>query len=91
MIRAIDTGSMHGAAALDVPTVALFGPTMASHHGPCRCGNAVVLRSGNACIPGREPLRGAGRARRCPTGISPRKLSNTAEARLARLPHQPVV
>lgn len=45
-----DSGPMHIAAALDVPTVALFGPT-----DPARCGPyspaARVVRTGVACSP----------------------------------------
>jgi heptosyltransferase-1 len=39
-----DTGPMHLAAALDVPVVALFGPTNPARNGPFAT-RSVVLRS----------------------------------------------
>lgn len=58
----VDTGSMHMAASLGVPLVALFGPTDPAHHGPYGAGDrAVVLRSGIPCSPCSKPVR-----KRCP-------------------------
>jgi heptosyltransferase-1 len=43
-----DTGPMHLAVALAVPTVALFGPTDPKRNGPFGVGNFVVLRDEEA-------------------------------------------
>jgi lipopolysaccharide heptosyltransferase I len=45
-----DTGPLHLADALGVPTVALFGPTDAERNGPYR-GNGLVFSSGLPCAP----------------------------------------
>jgi heptosyltransferase-2 len=50
----LDSGPMHMAQALGVPTVALFGPSDPRETGPLR--NAVVLREPFECSPcGRRP------------------------------------
>jgi ADP-heptose:LPS heptosyltransferase len=52
LVFSVDTGTMHMAAALGVPTVALFGPTDHEHHGPYRRAESTfVLRSGAECSP----------------------------------------
>ena len=52
LVFSVDTGTMHMAAALGVPTVALFGPTDRRHHGPYRRPEStVVLTSGVDCSP----------------------------------------
>lgn len=67
----IDTGTMHMAAALGIPTLALFGPTNPEHHGPYRRQpTARVLRSGIACSPCGKAVRRACRANRCMTELS---------------------
>ncbi|MFH1022321.1 MAG: glycosyltransferase family 9 protein [Planctomycetota bacterium] len=45
-----DTGPLHIAAALGVPTVALFGPTEASRNGPYGTGNTILATSAS-CAP----------------------------------------
>jgi ADP-heptose:LPS heptosyltransferase len=45
-----DTGPMHLANILDVPTIALFGPTLVSKNGP-RGEKSTVLISGEQCAP----------------------------------------
>ncbi len=46
----VDTGPMHLASLLEVPTVALFGPTDPLRTGPWK-GNFKVIRSGLSCSP----------------------------------------
>lgn len=63
-----DTGPLHFAAALGVPTIALFGPSspaqwapLGKHHhvvtgGPCRCdGDTAVCLSTNHCLTALSP------------------------------------
>jgi len=45
-----DTACMHIADALEVPLVALFGPTLASKNGPLSS-NAIAVRSPSECAP----------------------------------------
>ncbi len=45
-----DTGSMHLAAAMDLPVVALFGPTAPWRTGPYGDGHSVI-RKGLSCSP----------------------------------------
>lgn len=45
-----DTGCMHAADALDVPLIALFGPTMTSKNGP-RGPKSYVISAGLPCSP----------------------------------------
>lgn len=58
LVVAVESGPLHLAAALGVPTVGLFGPTAASRNGAYRLGRAV-----EADVPCR-PCHG----RTCPTG-----------------------
>jgi len=52
-----DTGPMHIASALGIPTIALFGPANPRRTGPYRHGH-LVIRSGIACAPcGRRRCR----------------------------------
>jgi heptosyltransferase-2 len=52
LVFSVDTGTMHMATALGVPTVALFGPTDHRHHGPYRRPEStVLLTSGADCSP----------------------------------------
>ena len=52
LVFSVDTGTMHMAAALGVPTVALFGPTSQRHPGPYRRPeSAIVVNSGVECSP----------------------------------------
>lgn len=53
-----DTGLLHIASALGLPTVAVFGPTSWKKHGPLG-DNAVVLASDIACSPCYIPTRNA--------------------------------
>ncbi len=50
-----DTGNMHIADILDIPLIALFGPTLVSKNGP-RSKNATVLLSGVECAPCQEKM-----------------------------------
>ena len=75
LFLSIDTGTMHMATALGVPTVALFGPTDPGHHGPYGApGTTTVLRSGPACSPCKKPARKACRANICMTDITPEQV-----------------
>ncbi|HQO10462.1 MAG TPA: glycosyltransferase family 9 protein [Clostridiales bacterium] len=55
-----DTGLMHTAAALNVPVIAIFGPTSSVYAGPLNEGSAVIKKD-YACIPcfeySRTPLK----------------------------------
>lgn len=85
LFLSIDTGTMHIATALGVPTVALFGPTDVAHHGPYgRPGTSVVLRTGIACSPCKKPVRKACRANVCMTGIAPEQVVDAGRKLLAR-------
>jgi heptosyltransferase-3 len=48
-----DTGVMHIAAAVGTPTLGLFGPSLASHYGPCGARAAVA----STAIPAEEIFR----------------------------------
>ncbi len=50
LVVANDSGPMHIAAALGVPTIGLFGPTDPSHHGPYGPRGAVVIKRDLHCI-----------------------------------------
>jgi hypothetical protein len=56
LVVTTDTGNMHIAAALDIPTVALFGPTLTSKNAP-RGKKAVVLTAGTECAPCQDTAR----------------------------------
>ncbi|HJO25319.1 MAG: glycosyltransferase family 9 protein [Myxococcota bacterium] len=76
----IDTGTMHLAAALGVPTVALFGPTDSAHHGPYgQRGTARVVRSGIACSPCKKPARKACTLNRCLAELEPKQVLAAVE------------
>jgi len=62
----IDSGPMHIASALDIPTVAIFGPTDPAYVGPQNERSAVV-RKDLACSP--CYLRGDCDHRRCLSSI----------------------
>jgi hypothetical protein len=49
-----DSGPMHIASALDVPTVAIFGPTDAHRYGP-RCNVSRIVWRREACNPCKTP------------------------------------
>jgi ADP-heptose:LPS heptosyltransferase len=75
LFLSIDTGPMHLAAALGIPTVGLFGPTNPRHHGPWgEPGRSVVLRTGIACSPCAKPVRRACPVNACLTELSPRRV-----------------
>ncbi len=79
----IDTGTMHLAAALGVPTVALFGPTDPEHHGPYgRRETTRVVRSGIACSPCKKPVRKACPVNRCLTELQPKQVLAAIESLL---------
>jgi ADP-heptose:LPS heptosyltransferase len=50
LVIANDSGPMHIAAALGVPTIGLFGPTDPRHHGPLGPNSGYVVRSDLHCI-----------------------------------------
>jgi ADP-heptose:LPS heptosyltransferase len=56
VIVTTDTANMHVADALRRPTVALFGPTLASKNGP-RDHNSVIVKSDMECAPCQESDR----------------------------------
>lgn len=85
LFLSIDTGSMHMASALGIPTVALFGPTDPRHHGPFGTGDSTrVLRSGAPCSPCKKPARKACRANVCMTDLTPEQVVASGRALLAR-------
>ena len=74
-----DTGPLHLADALGVPTVALFGPTDPARNGPYRR-NGVEFSSTLACAPCNDRY---GETKPCLAGTSPEAV---ARAVLARFP-----
>jgi len=85
LFLSIDTGTMHMASALGVPTVALFGPTDPGHHGPYGPpGSTVVLTSGVPCSPCKKPVRKACRANVCMTSLTPERVMVASRALLER-------
>jgi len=82
----VDTGTMHLATALNIPTVALFGPTNPELTGPYP-GNAPsrVLTSGIACQPCvQTPLQKQCRANLCMQGLSPEAVFEAFESVIAQ-------
>jgi len=77
-----DSGPMHLAAALGVPTVALFGPTDPRRTAPAGAGHAVLYRDlwCSPCFRRRCPLV----HHRCLAGIPAAEAAAAAEAALAR-------
>jgi ADP-heptose:LPS heptosyltransferase len=69
----LDTGTMHLAAALQTPVVALFGPTIPALTGPySRTAPCRVLASGIDCQPcDRTPAQKRCRFNRCMAELSP--------------------
>jgi lipopolysaccharide heptosyltransferase II len=63
-----DTGPMHFAAALDVPVVALFGPTSVEKWSPLGEKTRVLRAEGCSCEP---TLHDCQRTVHCMTGIAP--------------------
>jgi ADP-heptose:LPS heptosyltransferase len=63
----IDSGLMHLAAALDLPVVALFGPTDPGLTGP-RCSACAIVRRPLACRPCHDR---SCRSRECMDSIEP--------------------
>jgi ADP-heptose:LPS heptosyltransferase len=86
----VDTGSMHMASALGVPTLALFGPTDPAHHGPYgRPESSAVLRSELPCSPCKKPVRKACPANRCMTELSAARVFDALQALLVKRPGGP--
>jgi ADP-heptose:LPS heptosyltransferase len=86
LVFSVDTGTMHMAAALGAPTVALFGPTNQEHHGPYRrTGSAVVLSSGVECSPCPKPRRKQCEQNVCMTEIHAEQAFETGVALLERI------
>jgi ADP-heptose:LPS heptosyltransferase len=50
LIIANDSGPMHIAAALDVPTLGLFGPTDPKNHGPYNINSDYIIKDDLHCI-----------------------------------------
>ena len=71
-----DTGPMHIASALDVPVVAIFGPTDPEATGPSRR-PSVVLKKDAPCWP--CTYRSCPYDHRCMTGIGPEEVFSAAE------------
>src|SRR5574337_698126 len=76
-----DTGAMHLASALEIPCVALFGPTDPCRTGPLGSGHQV-LYDPPACSPCR--YRDCPIDHRCMVGLDVEKVVATAEALLTR-------
>jgi heptosyltransferase I len=51
LLVTVDSGPMHMAAAVGVPTVALFGPTNPARTGPYGASHRIVQRTELACVP----------------------------------------
>jgi ADP-heptose:LPS heptosyltransferase len=86
LVFSVDTGTMHMAAALGVPTVAFFGPTDHLHHGPYRRPEStVVLTSGVDCSPCFKPRRKLCKANVCMTEIQAEQALETGMALLERV------
>lgn len=80
LLIAGDTGPLHMAIALGVPTIGIFGPTDPAKFGPLPSGH-VVLRSKIGCMPCHKtvcPKKGKG----CMQGIKPETVVNTARLML---------
>ncbi|WP_053944820.1 lipopolysaccharide heptosyltransferase II [Helicobacter ailurogastricus] len=83
-----DSGPMHIAAALDVPIVALFGPTDPRETGPWRYDKAALLSKAMPCSPCKQrtcPLKHENHA--CMERLQPASVLKAVESWLA----QPVV
>ena len=79
----VDTGSMHLASALGVPTLALFGPTNPARHGPYRRSETTrVLRTGITCSPCHSRERKRCPLNRCLTELSVAQVFRAAKAGL---------
>jgi heptosyltransferase III len=50
LVIANDSGPMHIAAALGVPTIGIFGPTNPQHHGPFGPNGGYIIKSDLHCI-----------------------------------------
>jgi len=74
-----DTGPLHLADALGVPTVALFGPTDPARNGPYRR-NGPIFSSALPCAPCNDRY---GEAKPCLTGTSADAVGRAVVARLA--------
>jgi ADP-heptose:LPS heptosyltransferase len=86
LVFSVDTGTMHMAAALGVPTVALFGPTNQEHHGPYRrTESAVVLSSGVECSPCFKARRKQCKQNVCMTEINAEQAFETGVALVERI------
>ncbi len=66
-----DTGPMHFAAGLGVPTIALFGPSSAAGWGPTGRGHQVMTGGACACDPSANDC---GNARHCLAAITPEEV-----------------
>jgi lipopolysaccharide heptosyltransferase II len=79
-----DSGPMHIAAALDIPTVAIFGPTDAHRYGP-RCTASRIVWRREPCNPCKAPECGQPS---CIGRIAPADIADAAADLLgARAPH----
>jgi ADP-heptose:LPS heptosyltransferase len=86
LVFSVDTGTMHMAAALGVPTVALFGPTDQEHHGPYRRPQStIVVSSGVECSPCSKPRRKRCKANVCMTEIHGEQVFEAGVALLERI------
>jgi ADP-heptose:LPS heptosyltransferase len=86
LVFSVDTGTMHMAAALGVPTVAFFGPTDPIHHGPYRRPESVVvLGSGVECRPCLKEQRKQCRDNVCMSEIRPEQALEAGAALLERV------
>lgn len=83
-VVANDTGTMHIAAALGKPVVALFGPTEPRRTGPYRQWDRVLQRRDLPCVPCMKPTCAWAQPLACLHGLSPRLAADRLLAELAR-------
>ncbi len=82
LVLAGDTGAVHVARALDVPVLAIHGPTDPARHGPWRAPDAVVFRR----LPCSFCHRRMDEAKACLLGLDPELVADLALRLAGRSP-----
>jgi len=80
----VDSAPMHIAAAVQTPTVALFGPSGELEWGPWRVPHRVVASSEHACRPCGNDGCGGGKVSECLTRLSQEAVLSAVDALIAR-------